>query len=123
MGELLGKVVLECTQEQEITDARQKEKGLADVFPELGLEDDEVEEETEYEDTISYLWDINEDSYNIYVILRNFLSEHYAIDSTLLLRLIDEKKLALEQTLFNIPYIHSGYVATILPKESTSNGK
>lgn len=122
MGELLGKVVLECTQEQEIDEARKKEKDLADAFPELGLEDDGVEVVDEYEDTIIYLWDINEDSYNIYIIIRNFLSENYAIDSTLMLRLIDEKKLALEQTLFNIPYIHSGYLDVILPKATTSNG-
>ena len=48
--------------------------------------------------------------FEIFNILRGFLDENGLLDSILLLRLIDGRKLPFEQTLLDIPYIHSGYL-------------
>jgi hypothetical protein len=84
-------------------------------------EEDEIEEE-EIEPIYLFLWETNKPVYDLYLILRNYLTEFLSVDSAILLKLIEAKGLDLEQTLTDIPYIHSGYVSIISP-EIPENGR
>lgn len=65
-----------------------------------------------------YIWESSTPYLAIYKILVNYLSVDYAIDSAILLALIQDKNLPIERTLRLIPYIHSGYLDTILEKNN-----
>lgn len=50
-----------------------------------------------------------------------YLNENYNIDSSILLTLIQEEKLPVVKTLHDIPYIHSGYVSTLIEQRKIDN--
>lgn len=79
------------------------------------LETEQVQVEVEES---FYLFEENVKVFNIFKIIRFYLNEYYALgtSSALLLELIKENKLPLEQTLIDVPYIHSGYLSVVLPK-------
>jgi hypothetical protein len=60
--------------------------------------------------------------FNIYKIIRNYLSEYYGIDSAVLLALIRDKELDVEETLYLIPFIHSGYLSIVVDIEDKKDG-
>jgi len=70
---------------------------------------DEGEEQPIEELSSLFLWDTNLPIFEIFQILRHYVSEMSGIPTDLLLRLIDERKLPLEKSLAHIPYIFSGY--------------
>lgn len=74
------------------------------------------------EEELFYLWDIHEDYYNIFKHLRNFLDEFNTINVPLMLRLIDNKSLALEESLDAIATIHYGYISILTPVQESTNG-
>lgn len=82
-----------------------------DAFPGLELEEEEenVKEVTEDDFEIFYLWDENDEIYQIFKIVSDYLLEYYVIDSTILIELIKDAKLPLRQSLTYIAYIRSGY--------------
>jgi len=84
----------------------------------MKLEEDVAEEENELE--YFFLWDTKEKVFDIYKILRNYLSEYYGIDSAVLLALIKELDVPVTRTLHDIPFIHAGYLDIIL--QENSNG-
>lgn len=69
-----------------------------------------------------YLWDTNEDILSIFKSVRTFLGENYEFPENILLRLIDSKKLNLEDSLDRISYIHSGYVGVLMAQRLASIG-
>ena len=66
-----------------------------------------------------FLWESNIEVFDVYKILRNYLTEYYGIDSAILLALIQDKKAELSTTLEKIPYIHSGYISVVSDKKET----
>ena len=98
---------------------RDKEDETLSSIPGLRVEEDTAEEET---DTIVYfyLWNSNEAIYSIYKLLRNFLKENYSIDSAIMLKLIEDKEMDLQVTLFGLPYLHSGYISTVFPQDNST---
>ena len=71
-------------------------------------------DEEEIEEEIFYLIDENQKVFDLFMVLKNYLSEYYIIDSAILLRLIDEMKLPALETLKDIPLIHGSYTAMLL---------
>ena len=118
MGEHLGQVVIEGEHESKMATKRKKEDDTLNDLDGLVVEDDPAEDE---EDTLVYfyLWDVNKDIYSIYKLLRNFLKENYSIDSTIMLKLIEDRQMDLQATLFGIPYLHSGYISTVFPTDTS----
>jgi hypothetical protein len=49
--------------------------------------------------------------------VRFYLSDGYGLPENILLRLIDEKKLPLEESLQNMAIIHNSYVSVILKSD------
>ena len=117
-GSLLGSAVIKNSKEYELEETRKAEEEHLDAFP--GLSYDDEPEEVEVEQMIIFLWEDALPFYDLYNILRDFLTKEYAIDTALMLRLIDEEKLDLKDSLRYIPYIHSGYISSILPKRNDS---
>ena len=58
-----------------------------------------------------FLWETHLPVWEIFNILRMYLTEFGGLDTRLLLRLIDERKLDLEETLWQIPYILTSYLS------------
>ncbi len=89
-------------------------------YVDFGEEDDDndidtsdilgFEESSSFIDGTFLLWDTKINAFEIFNILRGYLDENGLLDTTLLLRLIDSRKLELEPILMDIPYIHSGYL-------------
>lgn len=69
-----------------------------------------IPDDMQIESDTFYLWDIHLPAWEIFSILRTYLDENGVIPTDLLIRLIDEKKLPLIDTLQQIPYIHSAYL-------------
>lgn len=69
-----------------------------------------LEEASSFVEGAFLLWNTKTDVFEIFNILRGYLDENGLLDTNLLLRLIDGRKLDLEQSLMDIPYIHSGYL-------------
>ena len=94
----------------------EEKEELQSVFGDfLEFEETEQEPEPENEIEIFYLWDIKEPIFNIFKILRNFFLDDYRFDSALMLRLIDNRNLALEDALLDLSYIRQGFMSK-LPK-------
>lgn len=51
------------------------------------------------------------------------MTEYYGLDSKVLLALIQDKAMPVTRTLELIPYLHSGYVDTILPRSSENGNR
>ena len=105
-------------QDQRIADNRRQEDDLLSAFPGLEAEEDIVEENLDGSENTFYLWSTELDLFKVYKILRHYLTEGYVLDSSTLLALLKDTNLNLTKSLENIPYIHSGYVNVIAPKES-----
>jgi hypothetical protein len=73
-----------------------------------------------YDIEIFYLWETNEQIFEVYKIIRNYLNEYYGLPQNILLELIREEQLPLKDTLFKIPFIHSGFLDVIVPKGETN---
>lgn len=97
-------------------------KSFADAFP--GLFSEEIEEEIEQIDLndIHYLWTSSETIFKIYKIAKNYLGEHYSLDSNVIIELSKAYKEDIIKTLEYIPYIHSGYIKIILEHRELENG-
>jgi len=50
------------------------------------------------------------------------VNEFHSLDSVILVELIKDSEVLITHGLASIPYIHSGYLSIILPKD-TSNGR
>ncbi len=91
---------------------------IAKAFPGLKFDKPIVEEEPK----VVYLWDTSLKLYEIHCILRKYLNEYYSLDTAVLLRLIDAKHMDVEDTLFKLPYLHSGYTEILIEHaEETSD--
>ena len=91
-----------------------------ELYPGIIIEQPPAEETKEtYE--VFYLWEENSKLFKIFKILRNYLSEYYAIDSAVLLELIKDSKLNVTKSLSLMPYIHYGYLSIIV-EEKPKNG-
>lgn len=93
------------------------------MFPGLFLQDEQVEEEEICEVTELVLYDSVIFIYDIYSILQNYLSEYYAIDSAIMLALIQDMELPLQRTLELLPQIHSGYVSVVVQHQGDTDGR
>jgi len=81
-----------------------------------------VDEEEFKEELFIYLWDNNKPLFDIYQIVRGYIiNEFYSLDSAVLLALITDNHLPITKSLKSISYIHSGYVAKILPKVNSND--
>lgn len=61
--------------------------------------------------------------FDIYTIVNNYVvNEFHSIDSSILIELIKDSDVAITHGLASIPFIHSGYLSIILPKD-ISNGR
>lgn len=67
-------------------------------------------------DNYLFLWEINNDIFETYKVVKHYLNEYYSIDSAILLAIIKDKGMSVTKTLSNIPYIHSGYISIISDK-------
>lgn len=85
---------------------------LSFAFPGLKIEEDVVEEEDM--EICIFLFSDKENIYNIYLIARLYLDEHFGLDSAIILRLLDKYQIDIEEGLKDIHYIHSGYVSIII---------
>lgn len=103
-----------------IAKAKAKEDDFKAAFQSLAFE--ETIEETRDEEVYFYLWDTLEDIVSVYRTLTNYLSEYYAIDTSVLLALVRDKCMPVEKTLQLIPYIHSGYLDIIVDKAEDNGG-
>lgn len=72
------------------------------------------EEETKIEIIEFDLFENLSPIYEIFKTIIYFLKEGYTIDTNLLLRLIDENKLNLKESLDQIIYLHSGFLEIAL---------
>ncbi len=81
------------------------------------------EEGTEkIEITFTYLDKDNEPIYLLFKTLSMFLLKYYAINSTIMIELVKEKKLPLQETITKIAYIHEGYSNILLSAIKDTNG-
>lgn len=103
-----------------IAKAKAKEDDFKAAFQSLAFE--ETIEEIRDEEVYFYLWDTLEDIVSVYRTLTNYLSEYYAIDTSVLLALVKDKCMSVEKTLQLIPYIHSGYLDIIVDKAEDNGG-
>lgn len=67
------------------------------------------------------MWECNIPYYEIFFILRDYLKEYYAIDTYVLIKLIQGRNLNLEEALTCVAAIHNAYVNKIAPDPETSN--
>jgi len=56
-----------------------------------------------------YLWNTSIKLFKIYKVLRNYLNRDFEMDSIILLKLIETNYMDIEDSLFKISYLHSGY--------------
>jgi hypothetical protein len=110
-GEFLGNLILESRLNNKKAEADKRKSEFASAF--LECEFDEDEEEIEQE-ICFYLWEKNQQIYDLFAIVRNYLNEFYGIDSAILLALVKDLGLPVVETLEIIPFIHSGYLTIIL---------
>lgn len=103
-----------------IARAKAKEDDFKAAFQSLAFEEADVVEEDE--EVYFYLWDSLEEIVSVYRILTNYLSEYYALDTSVLLALVKDKCMPVERTLQLIPYIHSGYLDIIVDKAEDNGG-
>ena len=61
-----------------------------------------------------YIWKENKEVFKMYQLLTNYFGENYKIDSNVLIKLIEEKRLPFEETFQYIAYLHAGYITEIL---------
>ena len=94
-------------------------ESFAEAFPGLYKNTEEVIEEDTIE--VINLWYSSESIFRIYKIVRNYLNENYGIDSMILIELIKANKLDMEDMLFKIPYLHSGYISVLLEDRKLEN--
>ena len=85
---------------------------MKSAFP--GLSFSEEPEDIVEPETIVYLWETSLDIFNIYKIAKDYMSETYILDSTILVELIKEKNHSMSEILKSIPYIHSGYIKVLI---------
>lgn len=81
----------------------------------MDLEDEEEEEEA-IENIEFFLTSSNLETYNLFQTLRMFLLEDYALDSAVMIELVNEKGLPKQETFTKIAHIHHGYSKTLLRK-------
>lgn len=128
-GRLFGKAVVLGSRERKAESSNRIAEDLAYSFPDIVFDDSEdstVNETKEVkvvvreEDTIVIpLWTTHVDSFELYKTLRFYTDENYNLDSLILLKLIEEKNLPASKILFEIPFIHSGYLDSTIPKSKT----
>ena len=99
-------------------DSVEEVKNFSESFPALKFEE-EIDDVVPEEDEIFYLWNTSECTFKIYKILISYLDENYRVNAVVLIELIKANAAPMEKTLHDIPYLHSGYVSTILPTKST----
>ena len=96
-----------------------EDEAVAEAFPGLKFDVPVVE----VEEKAVYLWETSFKLYEIHRILRNYMNEYYSLDTAILLRLIDAKHMDVEDTLFKLPYLHSGYTEILIEHSKvTSDG-
>lgn len=94
----------------------------------LGDTYDKLEKEQLYSDEepveFFYLWDIHEESFQIYRTVRQWEREDGLLDSNLVIALAKEKCINLEKLLIDLPLIHYGFKTRITPaQEITEQSK
>lgn len=93
------------------------------AFPDLKFaDDDKVELQAvkaiEDENIILYLWDVNNEVYEIFKTLRNFINwQNYEVPPTYLVSLVKEEGYNLKQILTLFPYIYDSYIRVILTEK------
>ena len=112
VGRVLGEYALRSVQEQEKVQRNQEEDYFANTFFSLGT--DKVSESSEEEVfEVFFLHEDNEEVYGIFRTLILFLNDGWSIDPTLMVALIGETGLAMQETMLEIPSIHSEYYQLI----------
>ena len=86
---------------------------LKDLFPDLDNSEDEEPEEDEV--IIIFLWEEHKGIFDVYKILRNYISPDYELDSALLLALLTDNDLPITKSIKLLSFIHGSYVNTIIP--------
>lgn len=95
------------------------DKELLDEVYDTGVNEEDssvVEEELilEWDSDLSFgsffLWETHLPAWELFNVLRMYFTEFGGLDTTLIIRLCDERKLPLEKTLNQLPYILSSYV-------------
>ena len=98
----------------------EEEKLLHDLFP--GLNSGKIEEKPEEDEEIFlYIWKENKILFDIFQVLRSYLSEYYTIPTSLLVEMLKEEDLRIRENSLLISYIHYGYVSILVAKDK--NGR
>jgi hypothetical protein len=95
----------------------EEDEALAELFQEEELPKEVIEEDIE-ESIVLFLWEEHFELYKMFRLLSAYFLENYRVDTALLLRLVDAKALPLEETLYNISYMHSSYLEVITPRST-----
>jgi hypothetical protein len=98
------------------TDIQSKKKETQDFFAAFSHQI-KKERITQEEDKVIEieLWESNIPYFDLFYILRDYLKEYYAIDTYVLIKLIDGRGLNLEEALTCVAAIHNAYVNKIAP--------
>ena len=75
----------------------------------------EEEEEDSEEEILLFLWEEHLPIFELFKLIRVYFLTDYAVDTALLVYLIEKNKLPLEETLYHIAYLRAGYLETLLP--------
>jgi hypothetical protein len=70
----------------------------------------------DFQDEIFWLWETKKPVFDLFLILRNYLTPELMFDTTLLIRLVDKRGLDLEETLLDLPFILHGYLSIVTAK-------
>jgi hypothetical protein len=70
---------------------------------------EELDEGELLEEVPLFLWEQHLQVYQLYRLLFSYFGEGYSIDTAVLLALIAAKSLDLEQTLYDVSYLHAGF--------------
>jgi hypothetical protein len=114
---------LSNSKSSEIKKIEEEVDTMQDAFPDLVFAEEEDEDiEVKEEEDVFFLWDTLEEFFNLYVILKDYNSANYEINSAIMLKLIEEDGLPIKKTITLIPYCHSGYISSIQPRVSDNGG-
>ncbi len=103
---------------------KEDDAALEELYSEAGdvrsidTKEEEIEKGDSEDEIPLFLWEQNNTVYEMFRLLSSYFGEGYSVDSAILLKLIEKKELDLEQTLYDIAYIRSGYIEVVTARST-----